>query len=125
MIKKSKHSSEIGFVCSCINTLTDEENVLYDTKTKPRWNLTCIAHASNSQQLNKKIATKLLKSSELWCSVCFELDDMKKAEKILNKIENRPDDQQLKLWANLVKGNQEKCDIFEKIYGFKPDLYWS
>lgn len=127
MHKKSVHTTEPGFSCSCINHLTGKENVLYDSgvKEKPlRWSLACITHAKNSLIGNKKTALKLLKTPELWCTGCIELDDLKKAEKILNKSANRPDDQQLRLWAKLAEGNPEKCAIFEKIYGLKPDLYW-
>jgi hypothetical protein len=126
MAKKSVHSSEPGFSCFCINSLSGNENILYDAgvKEKPRWSLVCIAHAKNTQCKIKKTAVQLLKTPELWCSGCFELDDLKKAEKILNSSSNRPDDQQLRLWAKLAEGNPEKCAIFEKIYGLKPDLFW-
>lgn len=124
MKSKSLHASEPGFVCSCKNNLTGQENVLYDTGEKPRWNVACIAHAKNSQQKNKKIATSLLKTPEFWCNGCFDLEDLRKAEKMLNDSVDRPDDQKLKMWAKIAQGNPEKCQIFESIYGLKPDSFW-
>jgi hypothetical protein len=124
--KKSIHSKEYGFVCSCKNNLTGKENVLYDTDVdeKYHWVISCISHAKSLSQSNKTEAKKLLKKPELWCSGCKELEEIIHAEKLLNNSCNRPDEEQLKSWAKIAKGNPEKCEIFEKIYGLKPDLFW-
>jgi len=123
------HKDEAGYITSKPNELSGSFCVLYDAKqagfeaSNGRWAVFCAAHGVILAHKNKKTATSLLREPQRWCNACKDMDDLQHAEHVLTLRHARCDDEQIRLWAKLARGNPEKVRLFEDIYGMKPDEF--
>jgi hypothetical protein len=119
---------DIGYVAARPNKITNGWNVLYknddyDIETG-KWSVLCSSHSTLINcRLKRKSESMLLHPTE-WCSHCKEIKDTEEAKLILEKIDERPIDEQIRLLAQLVKGDAEKCAMFEELHHIKPDVFW-
>lgn len=135
MPKKSPtpYDDELGCVCVRKNIISGEWAVLYDARlagmseSDGRWKMLCSEHGAIVSERTKAQASKALRSPETWCKNCKR--KAKAKTKPMKPIVVSDDKEKLEremcLLANKVRNNPEKCEIFEKIYGVKPDQYWS
>lgn len=129
----SPFDEELGCVCSRKNTITNEWVILYDGEeagmnTKDgRWQMYCSEHGSVISETNKTRAKKALKTPEQWCKSCKRKTKAKIGQPMRKVVDIQDDDKlerEMRFWANKARDNPEKCQIFEKIYGVKPDGFW-
>jgi hypothetical protein len=60
-----------------------------------------------------------------WCQQCKNDEETEEAKRILEiRHVERPYSEQIKMLANLAKGNPAKCLMFEQLHGTKPDQFW-
>lgn len=138
MAKKpvTPYDDETGCVCARHNTITQQWSVLYDgeetgmSTVDGKWKMWCSEHGSVASETNKARATKALKFPETWCDNCkreakLKLNNKQPMRKVLIAEQDFERlDREMRFWANKARNNPEKCEIFEKIYGTKPDKFW-
>jgi hypothetical protein len=127
------HADEAGFVCARANPRSGQDIVLYDAKesgfdeTKGRWVIFCVAHGTTLQQTNQRRARKLMGSPETWCTGCCRTEETAYVAQPVPFNLKTPEEQvrELRFAATLVRGNPEKAELFERVYGVKPDSFWN
>lgn len=129
--KPNIHKSEPGYISSKFNELTNNFCVLYDSRLSnfdsvtDKWAVFCVEHANVCSLKTKSIGKEWIEHPEEWCSECKILKNIKDAEEELSTRQTRPNHEQLKLWANLARGNSEKIALFIDIYKENPEKYWN
>ena len=124
------HKDEAGYESSRANEMSGGFCVLYNAQqagfdaSGGRWAVFCSSHGVVVTHANKRVAISLLREPQRWCNMCKDLHEIQQAEHVLTLRHRRDDEDQLRLWANLARGNPEKSALFEDMYGMKPDAYW-
>ena len=132
MARKTPHDDEDGFVTARSNTLVDGYAVLYDGQEagfdtdSGRWSLFCSFHGSMHTETTKAKATKLLSSPTTWCRGCARIVEEQNQVHTMQvrKIRKTDRDAEMRFWAKKAKNSPEKQELFQQMFGVKPDAYW-
>jgi hypothetical protein len=128
------YDEDLGFVTSRRSSgnsfviLYDGIEAGFDTSAG-RWNMFCPDHGTLVPETNKAKATKMLKDPLVWCKSCARAKKRKERSALPMKlvvIEKTAEEQdrEKRFWATLTKNNPEKQELFEKMYGVRPDQFW-
>lgn len=128
------HESDLGYVTSKPNRLTDGYCVLYDGMeagfddiSSGKWVLLCPEHGAVYHETNKQRALKLLAQPVEWCGGCDRVDHERRPKPTIVFKDKKTDaerEEERRFWAKKAQGDDEKCVLFERMYGVKPDVYW-
>lgn len=125
-------ASEPGYVASRINPETGEPIVLYDGPLagfadKPRWVVVCALHGTIIAETNQRRARSLLRAPEAWCECCKTVAEPVPSVHIIPFRQKTPDEQEqeLRIMAQRTKNDPEKVELFEKVYGVSPRMFWN
>lgn len=129
--RHNPHLNEPGYIYSRFNKDNDDWIVLYDgsiagLKEKGRWVVSCAAHGTLISETNQRRAKKLMAEPEKWCDTCKSIKTPRPTLHIIPFEKKSPEDKniELKKMAEKIKDNPEKFDMFEEVYGVRPNLYW-
>jgi hypothetical protein len=128
-VESCPHVHDKGYESNRQNKITGSWNVLYrksedDETETAKWSVLCSAHATLYYVNLKRKATSMLLHPEEWCSVCKNTKETEEAKRFLDVSKERPFSDQMKMLANLAKGDPLKCEMFEELHGSKPDQFW-
>lgn len=127
------HDEDDGFVTARQHPVVDGFVILYDGNEagfeteNGRWTVFCQPHGSMSNDTNKTRATKLLKSPEEWCSACSRIKFGAVTLKVVtydNEKNAEAKEREMRFWAKRARESSEKQELFERMYGVKPNGYW-
>lgn len=127
------HDDDDGFVTARAHPVVDGYVILYDAyeagfETEDgRWTAFCQAHGAMTSETNKIRATKLLQHPENWCDACSRAKFGPVAMKVVTfDSEKTPEarEREMRFWANRARDSHEKQELFERMYGVKPDRFW-
>jgi len=127
--RRNSHTDEPGYVAARVNSLTNMHVVLYDAKRAllasegGRWALFCEGHGAVFSVSTRERGRIFLASPSAWCASCRAITETRHEPSLL--LPQRPEPEKRRYWAQLAKGNQRKCALFEQMYGEKPDHYWT
>ena len=134
--KKLAHTGEAGFLSAWLNPRTDLYVVLYDSSEAgfkndrhAKYTLFCAAHGTTCCESNVRRAKSLMKTPDFWCQDCAKIEDDGQdapALKVVPYDLKSPEEQdrEMRLMAQMIRGDVEKARLFETVYGVRPDLYW-
>jgi hypothetical protein len=127
------HDDDDGFITARPNSLVDGFVILYDGNEGGfdteggRYVVFCQPHGSMTNETNKARATKLLASPENWCDACARAKFGPVAMRVMTfDHEKSPEakEREMRFWAERTRNSSEKQELFERMYGVKPDGYW-
>jgi hypothetical protein len=127
------HDDDDGFVTARPHPISDGSVVLYDGQEAGmdtddgRWIMFCPAHGSMAGETNKARATKLLQQPEDWCDACASTKFGPVTMKVVTfDSDKNPEaaEREMRFWAQRTRGSCEKQELFERMYGVKPDSFW-
>lgn len=130
---QTPHDDDDGFALARANPVGDGFLILYDgyeagfDTENGRWTAFCPAHGSMTQETSKARATKLLSVPETWCDACARQKFGPVALKVVNYEERRTPEaveREMRFWAQRARDSHEKQELFERMYGVKPNGYW-
>jgi hypothetical protein len=128
---RSPHDDDEGFVAARAHPVVDGYVVLYDAheagfETEDRWAAFCQPHGCMMTETSKARASKLLSTPDDWCDACSRAKYGPVAMKVVTYNEKNPEavEREMKFWAQRARGSCEKQELFERMYGVKPDGYW-
>lgn len=131
--KNTPFDDEDGFITASSNPYIDGYVVLYDGHEAGfdaeggRWKMFCSAHGTMQSETNRKRANKQLGAPEAWCRTCARLlEDRTQTRTVQVRTFQKPIDKEseLRFWAKKAKNNPEKQELFERMFGVRPDAYW-
>lgn len=134
--KKLAHTGEAGFLSAWLNPRTDLYVVLYDSAEagfksdrQSKYTIFCAAHGTTCCESNLRRAKSLMKTPDFWCKECGQIEDDTAEQPTLKVVPydlKTPEDQdyEMRVLAQMIRGDAEKIQLFETVYGIKPDLYW-
>lgn len=127
------YDDDDGFVAARPHPIVDGFVVLYDgveaglESDGGRWAVLCQSHGAMASETSKARATKMLQTPENWCDACSRAKFGSVAMKVVtfdNEKSPEAQEREMRFWANRTRGSHEKQELFERMYGEKPDGYW-
>jgi hypothetical protein len=132
--KRRLHTGETGFLTAWQNPGTGLNIVVYDSKDAgfssdhQKYTLYCAAHGATCCETNLRRAKSLMRTPKFWCNECNELadDDAHQALRVVPYDLKSPEEREreLRVMAQMIRGDVEKAALFETVYGVKPDRFW-
>ncbi len=130
---QTPHDDDDGFILARAHPVVDGFVILYDgyeagfESDGGRYTVFCQPHGSMAQETNKGRANKLLVAPEKWCDACARHKFGPVALKVVTFDDKRnPEavEREMRFWAQKARDSREKQELFERMYGVKPDGYW-